>query len=78
MGKDQPQRPENQQNVILFCSSSTRVHEMCQSFLAVLFPPLLEPGNCKKCWKGRDGYGQGSTTKARKPAKRDLILQLLY
>ena len=42
MGKDQPQRPENQQNVILFCSSSTRVHEMYDSVLVVLFDQPLE------------------------------------
>ena len=72
MGKDQPQRPENQQNVILFCSFSTRVHEIYQTFLTILFPQLLEQANCKKkCLiqikfldSHDDGYGQESTTKA--------------
>ena len=48
MGKDQPQRPENQQNVILFCSSSTRVHEIYQSYMVGLFHQLLELINHKK------------------------------
>ena len=64
MGKDQPQRPENQQNVILFCSSSIRVHKMYLKFLVVLFPQLLEQANCKRCLiqiKFLDSHEDGSS-----------------